>query len=342
MAKTLNILMTCVGRRVSLVQAFRRTLDDLGLKGQVFAADWSPLAPAFYAADKGFLVPGVNSPDYVEVLLNICRQCEIGLVIPLIDTELITLARARERFTETGARLLLSSLDVVEICRDKRKTFEFLSAHGIGTPKVLSYEEALKGPFPVVVKERSGSSTRNVRQVSRPAGLSFVHRSKLDFIIQEYVHGAEFTIDVYAGLDGVPRVAVPRQRIQVRAGEVSKARTTRHPDLIREALRLVEVLRGCVGVITAQCRLTRKGAVKFFDVNPRFGGGVPLAIRAGADFPRWIIEEHLGRKPNIDPNAWEDDLLMLRYDEAIFRRLEELSERGKETSMPERVRPEFP
>ena len=329
MAETLNILMTCVGRRVSLVQAFRRTLSDLGLKGRVFVADWSPLAPAFYVADEGFLVPGINAPDYVDVLLDFCRRREVNLVIPLIDTELLTLARVRQRFTDVGARLLLSSLNVVEICRDKRKTFEFLSAHGIGTPKVLTVEEALKGPFPLIVKERSGSSTRNVRQVSQPAGLGFLRRSKLDFIIQEYVRGAEFTIDIYAGLDGVPRVAVPRQRIQVRAGEVSKARTVRHPVLIREAMRLVEALGGCVGVITAQCRMTREETVKFFDVNPRFGGGVPLAIRAGADFPRWIIEEHLGRKPKMDPEAWENDLLMLRYDEAIFRRFEELPDRDK-------------
>jgi carbamoyl-phosphate synthase large subunit len=92
----------------------------------------------------------------------------------------------------------------------------------------------------------------------------------------------------------------------------------RDAKIIREGLRVVKLLKECVGVITIQCRVTASGAVKFFDLNPRFGGGVPLAIQAGADFPKWILEEHLGRRPKIDPAAWEDDLLMLRYDAEVF------------------------
>jgi carbamoyl-phosphate synthase large subunit len=143
-------------------------------------------------------------------------------------------------------------------------------------------------------------------------------------VIQECLRGPEFTVDVYAGLDGVPRVAVPRQRLQVRGGEVAKALTVRNEAVIGEAMRLVAALRECAGVITCQCRHTPAGDVKFFDLNPRFGGGVPLAIRAGADFPKWIIQEHLGQRPDVDPSAWESGLLMLRYDAEVFCRQADL------------------
>jgi len=323
MAERVNILLTCIGRRVGLLEAFRRALADLGLRGAVYGADWSRLAPAFHRADEGFVVPGVNAPDYVDALLEICRKKAVHLVVPLIDWELVTLAEARERFAEVGARVIISSPEVARTCWDKRRAFEFLREHGVATPRLLPVKEAAAGPFPVVVKDRYGSGSKRVRLVHSTAAVRRAGRHRKRLIFQEYVEGREYTVDVYAGLDGRPRVAVPRWRIQVRAGEVSKGMTVRHPDVIRESLRLVEVLGGCRGVITCQCRVDGEGVVKFFDVNPRFGGGVPLAIRAGADFPRWLLQEHLGRRPDIDPDGWEDGLVMLRYDEAVFCRAEE-------------------
>ena len=324
MAKTLNILLTCIGRRVALLEAFRRAMADLGIKGRVFAADHSPLAAAFHLADERLLVPSVEGPGYVDTLVDVCRQREIGLVVPLIDWELPALSAAHERFREAGARLVLSSGRVVEICRDKLKTFEFLKARGFSTPEVMPYERALQGPFPLFMKPRYGSIAKDVHYVADRAALEFYHQANAESVIQEFVRGEEHTVDVYAGLDGTARVAVPRRRLEVRGGEVSKARTVRHPEIIRQSLRLVAALEECVGVVTIQCFLLSDGRTKFIEINPRFGGGVPLAIEAGADFPRWLIEEHLGRKPDIRPDAWQDGLVMLRYDCAVYRRSDEL------------------
>ncbi|MCX5653690.1 MAG: ATP-grasp domain-containing protein [Planctomycetota bacterium] len=326
MADILNIMLTCVGRRVALLEAFRRAMADLGVKGRLYGADHSPLAAGFHVADEGLLVPSVGGADYVEALLDLCRKHEIGLVVPLIDWELAVLAAARERFAEAGARLVISSPGVVEICRDKQRTFEFLKARGFGTPEVIPYEKALSGPFPLFMKPRYGSSAKDVHYVPDRESLEFYSRGRGDHVIQEFVRGKEHTVDVYAGLDGVPRVAVPRWRLEVRGGEVAKARTVRHPDIIGQSLRLVEALGECRGVVTLQCFLAEDGGIKFIEINPRFGGGVPLAIRAGADFPLWLIEEHLGRKPDIHPEDWQDGLLMLRYDAAVFRRVDEVAE----------------
>ena len=324
MAKTLNILLTCIGRRVALLEAFRKALTDVGIKGRVVAADHSPMAAAFHLADDGLLVPSVGGPGYVNTLVDICRERDVGLVVPLIDWELAGLAAAHDRFAAVGARLVLSSSRVVEICRDKQKTFEFLKAHGFDTPEVLPYRKALDGPFPLFMKPRYGSSAKDVHCLPDRSALEFYHHTNVESVIQEFIQGEEHTVDVYAGLDGVPRVAVPRRRIEVRGGEVSKARTVRHPQIIRQSLGLVAALVECVGVVTIQCFLVPDGRVKFIEINPRFGGGVPLAIEAGANFPRWLIEEHLGRKPKIQPDAWQDGLVMLRYDAAVFRRDDEL------------------
>ncbi len=326
MADGLNILFTCVGRRVSLLRQFRRALEDLGVPGRIIGTDWSPLAPAYYVADEAFIVPGVNAPNYVDALVDVVRRRAVSLVIPLIDWELSLLAEARERFREAGARVLVSNTRITDICRDKDTTCTFLAEHGLGTPRILSHKEAAKGPFPVILKARYGSSAKNVHEVHSARGLQRLGRRGEDIVIQEYVKGPEYTVDVYADFAGRPRVAVPRERLQVRAGEVAKARTVRDANVIRESLRLVEALGECVGVITCQCRVTNGSEVKFFDLNPRFGGGVPLAIEAGADFPRWIIQEALGRTPEIDSDGWRDGLYMLRYDAEVFRHVDDMPE----------------
>ena len=66
-------------------------------------------------------------------------------------------------------------------------------------------------------------------------------------------------------------------------------------------------------------RLKSDGAngFKVFEINARFGGGYPLAHRAGAPFSRWLLEEAAGR-PGSAHNDWEEGVTMLRYDAAMF------------------------
>ena len=82
------------------------------------------------------------------------------------------------------------------------------------------------------------------------------------------------------------------------------------------------------GMMTIQCFLTPADEIVFIEINARFGGGVPLSIRAGADSPRWILELLLGREPSISMDGWTDGMLMLRYDRGIFVLSEDLAQRA--------------
>ena len=112
--------------------------------------------------------------------------------------------------------------------------------------------------------------------------------------------------------------AVARQRIEVRAGEVSKAVTVRNPSVLTVARGVAEALPGAYGVMNIQIfHDTDTDAVNVIEVNPRYGGGFPLSFEAGAWFPRWFLEEVLGQ-PSTAHDDWRADLVMLRYDAAVF------------------------
>ncbi|MFX4263211.1 ATP-grasp domain-containing protein [Pelotomaculum propionicicum] len=316
-----NILFTSAGRRVSLLRSFRQSLKTMGLRGNIITADLNKSAPASFVADIGELAPPVVDPGYIEALKAICRKRRIKLVVPLIDTELSILADSKKDFEEIGVNVMVSSPEVNEISFDKRKTSEFFKAIGVQTPEILDPKEIISGPaarYPYLLKPFNGNSSTGVTKIWSAKELEFFVSYVPGAIVQELITGEEYTLDILADLHGRVRCVVPRLRIETRSGEISKGMTVKNIDIINAGKKVVEALPGAVGCITVQCFLTPGREIKFIEINPRFGGGIPLSIRAGADFPRWIIEMYRGCESEITLDGWKDGLVMLRYDDELF------------------------
>jgi carbamoyl-phosphate synthase large subunit len=283
--------------------------------------------------DKRFLVKPTTHPGYIAELLSIVKANKVKLLIPTVDLDLKGLARNKARFAAMGCHVLVSDPGVIDICQDKRETYKFLLKNNFDTPATVSIQTALRNSadsqsqianrksqicFPLFLKPWDGSASRGNALVNNRQELLFYARRIPNAICQELIRGAEHTCDVYVDFDMKVRCVVPRRRIEVRAGEVSKGQVVKNPRLMAEAIRLVEKLGAGPGVITLQLFLTDDGKVKFIEINPRFGGGAPLSIKAGANFPKWILQELTGRKPNIRPDAFKDGLIMLRYDSEVW------------------------
>ena len=316
----LNILFTSAGRRYTLVAHFRETLKKLGVRGRVVAADMSRLSSASFAADRAEQVPAANSPDYIERLAEICVQHGIRLLIPLIDTELQVLADHKSFLADQGVMVLVSAPEVVKTCTDKRLTGEFFLQQGFCTPRILPMETILASKtaaYPFFLKPAVGSSSIGAMRIDDADALAFFGRRVEGAMLQEYIRGKEYTLDILLDFQGKVETIVPRLRIETRAGEVSKGMTVRHTGLIKAGKRMAESLTGAVGCLTAQCFLTDNQSIMFTEINPRFGGGFPLSVKAGADYPRWLIQTLTGVQPDSIDN-WQDGLVMLRYDDAAF------------------------
>lgn len=320
-ANELNILFTSSGRRVSLIRKFKEAYALHRIKGKIVTADVKTTAPTAFMSDRHVLVPKVTEQHYLNSLLTICREENIHLIIPLIDSELVLLAANKPLFDEIDVKLLLSSSELNEITFDKEKTYQFFSENDIRTPKVYS-EDEINGKhyqFPLMIKPRNGSSSQGVTKIQNEKELQFFKEYIPNAMIQEFVTGEEYTVDVMVDFSGNIKTIVPRLRIETRAGEVSKGVTMKNADVIHAVEQVVRALPGPVGCITLQCFKQASGEITFIEINPRFGGGVPLAIEAGADFPLWTIR--MGQGETFDEGqdyGWCDRLTMLRYDDAIF------------------------
>ena len=317
----LVVLFTCIGRRVSLLNSFRRAAKQLKIKASFFGTDTTELTPALQLCDKAFLVKPITHPGYIKQMLSIVKTNKVKLLVPTVDLDLKVLAQNKPKFADMGCCVLVSNTDVVDICQDKRKTYRFLTKNGFDTPITMSIRAALskkKLNWPCFLKPWDGYASRGNALVKNRKELAFFAKRIPNPICQEFIEGTEHTCDVYVDFKMRVRCVVPRKRIEVRAGEVSKGQIVKHPAIMKQAAKLVEALGAGPGVITLQLFLTRDKKLKFIEINPRFGGGAPLSIKAGANFPKWILQELLASKTNIRFDGFRDKLTMLRYDDEVW------------------------
>lgn len=323
MASSLTVLFTSAGRRVELINLFRADAAALGVTLRVLAADLKPeYSAACQVADGRFAVPLILDPGYVEQVRELCAREQVTLLVPLHDGELPLFAAARDRFAASGTRIVVSSAEVVAIARDKLATARALAAAGISTPRTARLDDVLAEAsgwtWPVIAKPAGGSASIGVHLVPDRSTLATlaqtVERSR--YLVQEYCAGREYTVNVFFS-GGQMRCAVPHQRLEVRAGEVSKGRTERRADLTAIARQLAVALPGADGPLCFQGMVDGHDRASVFEVNARFGGGFPLAHRAGATFPRWLMEDVLGRDVTAH-DTWRSGVLMLRHDTSIF------------------------
>ncbi len=305
----MNILFTCAGRRNYLISYFK---EVLGPEEMVCASDGDEYASALIEADRSFVVPRIDDPAYISVLVRLCKENKIGLLIPLNDLELPLLARQRGAFLSVGTYPLVSSEEVVDICFDKWRTAEFCHKIGIGCPATfLTLEQARQAiennevAFPLVVKPRWGSASIGIEYVYDWEELEIVYKltkrriqqtmlnkaSMTDFdhaiLIQEKLDGKEFGVDVVNDLQGQYRTVFIRHKIAMRAGETDKAETVADLALTEIGRRIGENLRH-IGNLDCDLFVTESG-IRLLEMNPRFGGGYPFSHLAGANLPAAIV-----------------------------------------------------
>lgn len=313
-----NILILSIGRRVELAQAFSAEIASRGLVSKILATEISPeLSAACQVVDRFVKAPRVTDSSYMEFLLSTCKNEDVGLVIPTIDTELLLLSQHRDAFAQEGIDLIISDESLVRACRDKRLTAELFMSLNIDTPKI--YERS-SIEFPCFAKPYDGSCSIGATIVRSPKMLSDVMMSNEKMMFMELIDNThqEYTVDAYYDRKGHLQCFVPRLRLETRAGEVSKGITRRNHvfNYLEDKLPKIKGARGCITLQLFSNAET--GRFSALEINPRFGGGYPLSYSAGANYPGWLIDEYLLNKEIDFMNNWEADLMMLRYDAKLL------------------------
>ncbi len=310
-----NILITSAGRRVSLVKSFQQTIKKYNKNAKVYTCDINPILSSACHISDGFLkVPRVTDKDYIHILKNFCIEKDISIVVPTIDTELSILATAKDNFKKDGIFIAISSKDICDTFYLKNSTERFFLDNGFDTPK--SIKDIQNCSYPIFAKLNNSSCSIGAQIVYTPKKARELAKDK-NYQFQEYIEGNEYTIDIFIDSRNNIISIVPRLRLEVRAGEVSKAKTVKDRQIINVIKKLCSILEGAYGCLTVQLFKTKENKIVFIEINPRFGGGYPLSYLSGANFAKYLFEDFLGRDLKYSED-WIDNNIMLRYDAEVI------------------------
>jgi carbamoyl-phosphate synthase large subunit len=291
-----------------------RALSARGVR--VIAADADAMAAGLRLVDSGSTVPTCADPTFLERICQLARETGAGVLISTIAEEMPQLARGHARLAAAGLRTWLPAPEVVETCIDKWRFALAVRSAGISAP-ATALGHARKVPGPWIVKPRFGRGSRHVYTADSEDELQWTLRRVPEPIVQTRLAGREFTVDCLVGRDGKLAGAVPRWRLETKAG-ISTRGATFVSEAVVEGVRGLLASLGLRGPANVQGFVATDGSVSFVEVNPRFSGGLPLSLAAGADLVGEYLRGVVGLP--IDPHRLEyrDGVRMVRYFEEVF------------------------
>jgi len=319
----MNILVCSAGRRVKLVQYFKKELDEIG--GKVIAVDCDLTAPALSFAHHFEVVPRISDPNYLPVIKQICNKYQVTAILSLIDPELSLLAGWKDEFSEIGTIAIISDKKVVDMTFDKYRTYQFLKENDFPyIPTFITYQDVCNAlinkeiQFPLMVKPRMGSASIGLCKVYSLVELeTALHSSKEPVIIQPFIEGNEYGVDCYIDLltEKVTNIFLKR-KIKMRAGETDKSVAIKNVKLLNLIEQFVNKMKPR-GPIDIDCFETSNGFV-ITEVNPRFGGGYIHAHEAGQNFVKNIIRNLQGKENDVQLNNYIEGTILIKWDDCVF------------------------
>lgn len=279
---------------------------------RIVAIDILPVSKSLYEADAHYLAPKAEATNYLKKLLDICKKEDINILIPGSEPELKKISTSRHLFVQNGVLPLINDHQVITLCMDKWKTYNFLRNNGLNPPQsvLIKKEEALNQikNFPVVIKPIGAGGSVNTFIAQDTDELKFfakyILRNEAIPLVQEYMgsYNEEYTVGVLTSFDGelMGSIALKRQilsglsnRIRVLnrwkdkckdeilaiSSGVSQGTIDDYPD-VRKYAEDIALKLNSKGPLNVQCRKTETG-VSAFEINPRFSGTSSIRAMVG-------------------------------------------------------------
>ncbi len=295
---------------------------------QLTVGDADPNATGRYLHSNFVTLLPANHPEYIDQLLNHCREKKIQVILPLVTRELFPLATNQPLFESNGIRVLVSPEGAIRIANNKSNCYQYLQEKGIAVPRfhrvnsVLSFEKAAASlGYPVTpfcFKPSLSNGSRGVRVVTeainesellfhqKPYHLFMNYKQAVEILasstfpellVSEYLPGDEYSVDCLA-LHGETKVVVPRKRVKMINGISVQGTFIKHEKIISYCSNIIKAI-GLHGNIGIQIKMSANEEPLLLEVNPRVQGSIVTALGAGVNLPLLALQQEMGESPSL-------------------------------------------
>jgi carbamoyl-phosphate synthase large subunit len=282
----------------------------------VVAADCEPSAVGLHLVSETGVLPRGDDPEFARQLAKLAARSGATALVCTVAEEIPALHAGAPLLAEVGLRTWLPSARAVATCTDKWAFAGACVAAGVPIPVTgLATVDGVPGPW--IVKPRFGRGSRDIYRVDSIGEARWAMRRVPDPIVQTRLSGPEFTVDVLVDRSGRLAGAAPRWRLETKAGISTRGRTFTAPALGCAVAHLVDAL-GLTGPANVQGFLIGPDKFAFTEVNPRFSGGLPLSLAAGADFVGEYLRGLEGRPVRRQRLVARPGVTMVRHLTEVF------------------------
>lgn len=280
---------------------------------RIVASDSNPISAGFFMSHAHEVLPEIDSKLYVSRLLDIVEKHKIEILMPSSGYDIYQYSENKEKLLKLGALPVVSDKKTMERCRDKMQTFNYLSKKFDLPFTTIDYKKTSR--FPLIAKPRYGKGSKGIVKIDNEKELKYVQtkKDKDNLIFQEYLPGTEYTIDVLSDLECEPIIAVPRIRLETKAGISTMGKIVKDENISDTCKSIAKCLK-IRGPCCIQMKESKEGILKIVEVNPRMGGGTFFTTLAGANFPAMILDMVNGKKLKIPKIS---EITIVRYFEEI-------------------------
>lgn len=277
-----------------------------GRKIRIIGTDMNDMTYNFVGVDKFYKVSRCTDPNYISELYKICKKEKVDVLIPCNTNELELLSIEASRFQTIDTKVLVSNIGGLHVANDKIRSYGYFKAKGILTPTTLitsSYDELRafldeNKDTTFVMKQRHGCGSRGFRIIGnndnllsdKPSGvfiedeeLKRVFNGETEYLVQEYLPGDEYTVDVVVN-EGKVLQSACKLNSDMENGVARKSIIVNNPQCVEQCIEVCKALY-LHGNIGFDLKCNEHGVPVIIDVNPRLTATVSLVAKAGVNMP---------------------------------------------------------
>jgi carbamoyl-phosphate synthase large subunit len=311
--KEVNVLISGAGgsTAVGAIKSLRMAKLDV----KITAVDSNPLSAGFHLADNYYVVSPALDKMFMGEIRKIIEKEKIDLIMPTSGFDILPLSLHRDILSEMGVVCYFSDYPVVKVCDSKYKFYTKIE--GKFPLAAFSLHHNVGQDYPVIVKPIYGKGSRDTYICRSEATVIHIMGRHENMLVCEYLPGKEYTIDVLSDLHGRPLCAVPRERIETKAGISSKGKVLKDKKMENLCKSLAKYL-GLKGPSCMQMKEDKDGVLKFIEVNPRMGGGTIMTALSGVNIPHLILKLYNEETISEEDLTYEDKTILRYYEEIVL------------------------
>ena len=298
MTNKINIAVTGIGSLIgqAVIKSIQRS--NLNDKINIIGFDYFNNTVGSFWIDEKYILPdifksGVKHEEWLDVIVKVIIDRDIKMLFVGVDFELPIFAKHKENIEKkTGAIVMVSSSEVVEIADDKYLTYEFLKDNGFLQPQShlpgdLDLDDL---DYPLIVKPRKGARSVGVYKVKDKNQLLSALEKVNEPVIQECVgiDTDEFTCGTIYLNDELKKIIVLRRSLKEGNTFISHY-SNDFPEIITTYLKEVTECLKPFGACNFQLRLDENGTPKIFEINSRHSGTTYIRSLFGYKEIEYII-----------------------------------------------------